>query len=102
MWIMTNTGFVSIVRKGCTAGQLLVRARRREDLVALLGKDCEITENAGTDYQVRTCISEDRLADIISAAVRAIDYSNFKSSVADDDLHDRYLDVWHDMAKLRR
>ena len=84
MWILMPTGFFSVVRK--PGDELLtVRARSRADLerlaasVPALGP---IEAGGGTDYPYRARIGTDDLAEAVAAAVRGIDYSNFKDAVA--------------------
>lgn len=102
MWIMLNNAFVSIVRKDCKPGHLLVRARRREDLENLLGPKTDIKVGGGTDYAYRACVPEDRVAEIIAEQIKSINYSNFKDSIADRDLHDCCMNTWTAMARLGR
>ena len=93
MWICLNNAFVSVVSKGDDAGKLCVRARRREHLVALF-PGAEIIANGGTDYEFRAYIARDEVARVIGAALKNIDYKNFKNSVKDEPLHSGYSNVW--------
>jgi len=100
MWICTPTGFYSIVSKDCAADELLVRARRPDD-IQRLWPDAVVRETGGTDYRYRAVLPRAEVAAAIAEAVSGISYGNFKSAVVDDKLHDSYLDVWHSMAKVQ-
>jgi len=93
MWICLNNAFVSVVSKGDDAGKLCVRARRREHLTVLF-PGAEIIANGGTDYEFRAYIARDEVARVIGAALKNIDYKNFKNSVKDNALHNGYNRVW--------
>ncbi|MEO8660739.1 MAG: hypothetical protein ABI693_19875 [Bryobacteraceae bacterium] len=94
MWLCFNDGFVSVVSDKEDHTRLLVRARRRRDLLNLLGADMELVENARADYRWRAVVDRKVFSALVSARVEAIDYPNFKNSVADRDLHDLYMDFW--------
>lgn len=100
MWIMSPKGFVSIVRKDCPPGHLLVRSRRRECLEALF-PDADVVENAGTDYQFRAVIPQLDVINVVSRELIELDYPNHKGATKDDDLHSAYSAVWSVMARLQ-
>jgi hypothetical protein len=101
MWICLNDAFFSIVASDRDPALLNVRARRAGDIEAYFpGND--VVRLAGTDYAFRAFISRQIVADKISDQVASIAYSNFKSSVRDDALHNAYLDIWSVMSKLQR
>ena len=56
MWICFNDGFVSVVADKNNPDRLLVRARRKQDLLTACGKDVEVLKDAGTDYRWRTFV----------------------------------------------
>lgn len=94
MWLFTNTSFLSIVDKGDASGKtLLVRARRAGDIEQVF-PNAEVQMGGGTDYRYRARIDRERVANAIADSIRNIDYGNFKSTVADPDRHDAYMDVW--------
>lgn len=102
MWLFTNFGFYSVVRKKEDGDQYLtIRGRTRSDLDRLrkryLPKASSPVENAGTDYRWRVRCTKDDLAAAMPKIVRHIDYSNFKSEVARSlsaDRAKRYGKVW--------
>ena len=100
MWLMSPRGFVSIVRKDCPPGHLLVRSRRRECLEALF-PDADVVENAGTDYQFRAVIPQLDVINVVSRELIELDYPNHKGATKDDALHDAYMSVWSAMARLQ-
>jgi hypothetical protein len=99
MWIMTNEGFVSIARKDCPQGHLLLKAHRREHLARLF-PDAEIEVGREDGYAFRAVIPEDEVSRVIAERLRGIDYDNFKFSVEDDRLRDAYMDVCFAMRPL--
>ncbi len=52
------------------------------------------------DYLYRAEVRRVEVARVLAAKVQAI-YPNFKGSVADDDRHDAYMEVWGVMAKAQ-
>ena len=100
MWIMGTDFFLSVVRKDCSPGQLLVRARREGDIEKVFGK-VEVQKDTTADYLFRARIDEERVAEAMRNELRRIDYGNYKSSVRDKRLHDALLDVWTSMSKLQ-
>src|SRR5689334_20118875 len=89
-----NNIIVSAVADRHNPKRLLVRARRREHLENLFGKDAAILVDAGTDYKYRMFVDRSALADLTNKTLMSISYDNFKNSVEDDALHDLYSDFW--------
>jgi hypothetical protein len=99
MWLMTNFGFFSIVKK---EGQhyLTVRARDRQDLLNLKKRYLQqaigaIEESEYTDYRYREALKDIALD---------IDYPNFKKSVAASQGKARarlYGEVWQQLMELQ-
>lgn len=82
MWIASELGFFSIVRK---EGAFHVRARVREDLVGLkaaAGLKARIEEWPSADYRWRMRVGPRALAEVFGALPGTIDYPNFKSRIA--------------------
>lgn len=94
MWICFNDGFVSAVVSDTNPNNLIVRARRLEDLENVIGEGHVIYTNAGTDYKYRAEISKEDFAYIVAHEVENINYTNFKSSVKDIPLHNLYIRMW--------
>lgn len=109
MWIATNKGFISVVtadpprlpkaEKKRLKGEgrpLCIRARKAEHLAALFpGR--KVYQWKARDYPARIFIGAETFAAFMAEQARSIDYSNFKSSVRDHELHDAYMGVWNVM-----
>ena len=100
MWIMLSDCFLSIVDKDCGPDELLVRARRQGDIQRVF-PDAEVIEDNRRDYLFRAVVPRFRVAMAVGLATMKIDYSNFKDSVADHDLHHAYMQVWLNMVELQ-
>jgi hypothetical protein len=93
MWVCLNNAFVSAVESEVNPDILKVRARKREHLATLFpGK--KIYSSKDTDYAFRVFVARKAFAKLVADKVREIDYTNFKDSVKDDELHDLYADFW--------
>jgi hypothetical protein len=106
MWILTDFGFFSVVKKHGEQ-ELTVRSRVREDLELLRERYLPdlgpVLEGAGSDYPYRARASAAAVAAAISKAVTDIDYGNFKDSVEIRQGHARgavYSKVWAALMKL--
>jgi hypothetical protein len=100
MWICLNDAFVSIVAHTDRPDDLLIRARRREHLVAVVGRDVPVDDWSGTDYRFRSTLPRVVVADEIRHRVASIEYPNFKDSVSDKHLSALYHRFWHDHRSL--
>lgn len=111
MWLITPTGFFSVVRKpsDVATGTLTVRARVRSDIDALreqwLPTLGATQESRNTDYRFRATAPQPDVAAAIARIVEAIDYDNFKDEVARRQgatrAH-RYHDVWAALMPLQQ
>ena len=111
MWLITTSGFYSIVEKPWdrSAGTLTVRARARSDLDALrttaLPELGETQEDQAADYRFRALAPRAAVARAVAAQVSAIDYDNFKAAVGRRQGHRRagvYHDVWHALLPIQK
>lgn len=97
MWLFMNKSFLSIVDKDDPSGKtLLVRARHAGDIECIF-PEANVQVGGGTDYRFRARIDRERVATAIADSIRKIEYPNFKSTVADAERHDAYMDVWSAM-----
>jgi hypothetical protein len=103
MWICKNDAFLSIVDKEKTKNgtedpriSLCVRARVKGHIESVF-PDAEVVHTPHNDYHYRAFILRREVADAIHDSIMDIGYPNFKNSVADDDLHCAYADVWATM-----
>ena len=101
MWILLNDCFFSIVSKECKRNELLVRARRRGDIEKVFPK-ANVTVSHHTDYQFRAAIRRSVVETAIVGELRRVNYSNFKNSVEDDELHNSYARVWTVLSGLQK
>lgn len=108
MWLFTNIGFFSVVQKPNTKF-LTVRARVGSDLDTLrdhyMPNLSPTTTKGGTDYPYRATIRHKEFAAGLAKMGEAIDYSNFKSEVADKMGMKRegvYSQVWRVMQMLEK
>lgn len=87
MWIMTTTGFYSVVQKPGEE-ELCVRARTGADLDRLrehyLPSLGATQKGGGTDYPYRARVGRAELAVAMVDIVRDVTYANFKSRVAEE------------------
>lgn len=83
MWIFTDTGFISIVRKPEHPGVLTVRARDRQSLELLAAKaNVEIKRSPEGDYPYRVFVGDAPFLEWFLDRGGELKYSNFKSQVA--------------------
>lgn len=94
MWLITSNSFVSIVEDLDDPNMVFVRGRRESDVFDICKHHEPIIETPEADYPYRCHISKLDLADLVSAAILNIDYSNFKNSVEDFDLKRFATEVW--------
>lgn len=111
MWLVTEFGFFSVVRKpeDVERGTLTIRSRVRQDLENLrrryIPTMSEIQEDSRADYRYRAIASKESVADAMAAVVRSIDYANVKDRVAEvqgDERATIYHGVWSALARLQR
>jgi hypothetical protein len=111
MWLITPTGFFSIVQKptDAPANTLTVRARVRQDLETLreqyLPGMGEIAESRSNDYRFRAVAPRAEVAAAMAAIVNGIEYPNFKSQVAKVQGPKRahlYHEVWDVLYRLQK
>lgn len=97
MWLCLNDGFLSVVEAPYAGeGMLAVRARMRSHIEDSF-PGVEIVETPERDYQFRTLLPKEQVAQLISRKVMGIDYENFKDSVRSRPLAVAYSDVWSTM-----
>jgi hypothetical protein len=83
MWIFTDTGFISAVRKPERPDSLTVRARDRKSLEALATlAGAEIKRSPHGDYPYRVFVADSLFNQWLLERTAELDYSNFKNQVA--------------------
>ena len=106
MWIFTETGFVSAVKKPDDDGKYAIRARDEESLAGLItATGAELITTTNSDYKYRVILEPEQFVAWLVEQASNIEYSNFKNQVAKtrgykytEALHD----VWHAMLKTQR
>jgi len=101
MWLMTKHGFYSIVQK--KQGEFHIRARVRKDLENLVTRmplaGAKIRSSKETDYPYRLIAGREVVTKVIQFLGDTLDYSNFKSTVAEiRDQQEKlpvYEQIWH-------
>ena len=105
MWLFTLNSFVSVVRHRQDKNLLLIRARRRDDLVTLLGSklEPEIKEDRASDYRWRVIMPEKAFKEIVSDYITSrLNYDNFKAAQKKDPEFSKFLhQVWHEGYKMQ-
>jgi hypothetical protein len=102
MWICLTDSFLSAVADKNDPKMLMVRARRRQDLVTVFGEAGAIIETSeNADYRWRTFVDRQTFKEVLDRRVDGLMYRNFKSEVQDRDLHDMYLDFWERHRRLK-
>ena len=100
MWLCLNDAFLSFVHKDCKRDEVLVRARRPGDIEKIFPL-ATVTKDKFSDYLYRAVISREYFKFAMAGEIDRIIYDNFKNSVADNPLHDAYMNVWTTMSKLQ-
>lgn len=82
MWIFTDTGFISAVRKPEYPGVVTVRSRDRESLELLAAKaQVEIKRSPHGDYPYRVFVDDGPFIEWFLDRGSELSYSNFKNRV---------------------
>lgn len=83
MWIFTETGFVSAVRKADNPKVLTVRSRDKKSLEPLaIQTGSQIACSPDADYPYRVFVEQEAFAKWAFEQSMAVDYNNFKNQVA--------------------
>jgi hypothetical protein len=99
MWLSLSKGFLSVVALKDEPNMVMVRARRKEHLTEYFaGQNVLYTKNA--DYPYRVICSKIALTAMVTRYIEQLDYTNFKDSVKNHQLHHAYLNVWSTMTGL--
>jgi hypothetical protein len=107
MWLFTRYGFFSVVCAHGTTQTMMIRARCRRHLAALLKRFSwlpkKIRENNGTDYRYRILVAKDDWLVIADELANEINYENFKEATGkkDKEYSDALLRIWAMMHALQ-
>jgi hypothetical protein len=98
MWIFTETGFVSAVKKPQDNGLVSLRARNQASLEPIASKfEVKIVNTPRGDYPWRTFITNEQLATWLSETALNLDYSNFKSRAHKVNKSSAFINALHDV-----
>lgn len=93
MWVYMNDSFLSIIEDKKNRANLVVRARRKKDLLRVF-PHAQIYKSRTADYRFRVFMPRREVALAIGRRILKINYTNFKDSVKDTGRHSIYVDVW--------
>jgi hypothetical protein len=96
MWLATQHGFYSIVKKA--EDVYFVRGRVRRDLdnlVDLLELDAEVLEWDQADYRYRIIVNLETFREIMVRFATNTDYPNFKARICQSDEQSHKLGAYH-------
>ena len=97
MWLFTETGFISAVRKTDRPEVYTVRSRDRKSLEPLASfAKVEIVETPYGDYPLRAFVDPAVFVEWVSEQASTIEYSNFKSRVTTTRGY-KFVDALHDV-----
>lgn len=100
MWLMTTSGFYSIVKHKTEADCFMVRGRVKgdlENLRMLVGLAQPVIVTPSADYPFRLIVTEAQKTAIITALAARVDYPNFKSEVAKLPAQKKKLHAYHEV-----
>jgi hypothetical protein len=97
MWVFTETGFVSAVRKTDRPDVYTVRSRDRKSLEPLASfAGVEIVDTPYGDYPLRVFVKPEVFTEWLATQSSSIEYSNFKSRVSKTRGYE-FVDALHDV-----
>jgi hypothetical protein len=100
MWILTRESFVSVLRHADEPDQMLVRSRRKSDIIELW-PDAHVVATPTADYEFRAAVPEAEVIAAMSRKIHDIDYTtDFKGGANSRKRHDAYMRVWSALKAL--
>lgn len=105
MWVFTTKGYYSVGVDTSDDSFVWIRSRTTADLQALMPNlpTRAIESTPDRDYQYRVKVTKARLVELLASEVVAIDYTKFKTAVANNIGQARYrlyLRVWDVLCDL--
>lgn len=83
MWVYLTRALLSIVAHRHQPENLLVRGRFRGDIERVF-PGAAVTETPSADYRFRASVPRETVAQALAEAALAVEYTNFKATLADD------------------
>ncbi len=107
MWVITTTGFYSVVEHRRDPERLIIRARAREDIEALRQwiPAIEPRSDPAADYRWRAVVARAEWVVAVAQIAGEVDYPNFKTAVAQRQGAARachYTEVWQTLRRIQR
>jgi len=107
MWIYTTDGFYSVVHdRYCEPDELMIRARKREDLERLNAYNIkgDIIELPHADYRYRIPVKRAIWSKYLTQYAQNLRYNNFKNTLPPQDhsRHEAYYKCWEAMYTFQR
>lgn len=100
MWISLKNSFIALCRDEDHPDELCVRARRARDITAIF-PDADVIPTPRNDYQFRSYIPEDEVANALAIEIKGVNYRRFKPECRDRALHDSYMNTWNAMLGIQ-
>ena len=97
MLICANDGFLSIVKDYFNPENLLVRGRTERAIKNVFGANTAVAYTPSHDYGYRVSLPRDVVGEVLANRLASINYTNFKDSVKEPELHDAYTEFWQVM-----
>jgi hypothetical protein len=108
MWLITQTGFISLVQDRKDPSQVWVRARIKEDIAQTFPAYADrIVTKIGADYIYRLIVPKDVAALAMWNAVQDVDYDSHAKEVMNRRSHPNpkrmsaYYKIWNALAELQ-
>jgi len=112
MWLMTVTGFYSVVTDTQRKGRMVIRARTKADIDNLFTRhktNCPTmdppTSDEARDYRYRLSISQKDWIKLAGKLAEEVDYQNFKMAVHEraDQANKKaaYAEIWWTMRRVQ-
>ena len=103
MWVFTKDGFFTAVFKECRKDEIMIRAKSKSDLRAMLKKidqDRPVQETSESPYRFFVILEKSLWIQYLSDYVQHLDYASVRDHIvskADVDRQKAYQSVWATM-----
>ncbi len=103
MWVFTRDGFFAVVFKACQRDEIMIKAKSKADLLALLqkvGDDSPVHEITESDYRFYVILKKRLWSQYLTEYLESLDYESVRDHIvspADTARHQAYQTVWTTM-----